>query len=148
MAREDHFVHYERVPINASRKGFHLPDDVVAKLGGGNTETGHVVLHEVLGGHVLDGPVVDPNVVREIGNGDLTTGRRVLQKFIAKVRKGHATEGHAEGGEKLTKASANYRQGEPNRKCGICSMFERPDGCSAVAGHIAPQGLCDLFERG
>lgn len=48
---------------------------------------------------------------------------------------------------KVTKASVNYREGKPARRCGICTMFRAPSGCTAVEGEIAAKDVCDLFER-
>lgn len=49
--------------------------------------------------------------------------------------------------EKATKQKANYRNGTAKRHCGICSMFRKPDSCTAVEGKISPAKLCDYFER-
>ena len=53
----------------------------------------------------------------------------------------------ADNNRKVTKTEAHYRGGNSNRKCAVCTMFERPNGCSAVRGQISPLGLCDMFER-
>ncbi len=45
---------------------------------------------------------------------------------------------------KVTKPSVNYVDvwGGP-QKCNVCSMFQKPDVCTMVAGTIAPRGHCD-----
>jgi hypothetical protein len=48
---------------------------------------------------------------------------------------------------KKTKEETNYRTGRENHRCGICTMFRKPDGCTAVTGTIRPYATCDLFER-
>jgi hypothetical protein len=48
---------------------------------------------------------------------------------------------------KKTKEETNYRTGNSRRRCGICTMFVKPDGCTAVSGIIRPFGDCDLYER-
>jgi len=48
---------------------------------------------------------------------------------------------------KATKTEAHYRGGSEKARCGICTMFEAPHGCSAVRGEISPRGLCDLYKR-
>ena len=136
---ERHKVHYERVPTHGPH-GFVVPRDVIDRLGG--DDVAHAVMADTFGFHALNAPVgtIPPNAVRDAG------GRRVISKFIEMVRRRDA-EGHAEDGPaKLSKAAADYRQGEPNRRCGLCTMFERPNGCTAVKGEISPKALCDLFE--
>jgi hypothetical protein len=146
---ERHKVHYERIETHASPHGFAIPADVIKTLGRGDPEIGNAVLLETFGVHPMAVPhsSIHLQTVREIGGGDIEAGKRVIRKFIAKVRKHHATEGHAEGGAaKLSKHEVNYRQGNPNKKCGLCSMY-RPNSCTAVAGHISPLAVCDIFDR-
>ena len=137
---ERHKVHYERVPTHGSH-GFVVPRDVIDRLGG--DDVAHAVMADTFGFHALNAPVgtIPPNAVRDAG------GRRVISKFIEMVRRRDA-EGHAEDGPaKLSKAAADYRQGEPNRRCGLCTMFEPTEtGRTAVKGDISPKALCDLFE--
>jgi hypothetical protein len=47
---------------------------------------------------------------------------------------------------KSAKTAVNYRNGSENERCGLCSMFLPPDGCTAVGGKISSQALCDLYE--
>ena len=48
---------------------------------------------------------------------------------------------------KQSKKSAGYRNAAPGvEQCRHCSMFEKPDRCSAVRGEINPVGWCELFE--
>jgi len=49
--------------------------------------------------------------------------------------------------DKMDKREVNYREGTTDTRCGLCTMFMPPHGCSAVKGVIFPQDLCDLFER-
>ena len=152
MANEKHAVHYEKVPMHGSRKGgFQLPDDVIAKLGNGDRETGLTVADQLFGHH-LDygrGPV-HPNIVRYIGGDDgdaLATGHKVLQRFVEKIR---GTEGGSEhhGAIKVAKAEAGYREhGTTTQHCSICTMFESSDNsCTLVKGKISPDGWCRYFE--
>lgn len=48
-----------------------------------------------------------------------------------------------------TKAEANYREGQPGKRCAICTMFRRgePSTCTLVKGTIGANDLCDYFER-
>jgi hypothetical protein len=50
-------------------------------------------------------------------------------------------------GTKATKAKANYRAGEGDRRCGLCTMFRPPHSCTAVKGKVDASGLCNYFER-
>lgn len=117
-----------------------LPSDVVKILGNGNEQTGHEIAAQLFGSHdALGASAVHPAVVKDLG-GDLATGHRVIEKFIAKVRKRHATQ------DKSTKAAAHYRAGTETKRCAICSMFRAPDTCTAVEGQISARALCDYFE--
>ena len=49
---------------------------------------------------------------------------------------------------KLSKTDADYTTSGTNAEhCGICTMFRRPDECTAVAGTVRPSGWCRLFEK-
>ena len=72
------------------RNSFQLPRDVINALGDGDPRAGGFIAHQLFG--VEDDPA-DPtrihgDVVRLIGHGSLAAGRRVLEKFIARVRDG------------------------------------------------------------
>ena len=55
--------------------------------------------------------------------------------------------GMASGGSvKATKTQAHYRGGTKNKRCGVCSMFQPPNSCTSVRGHISDKALCDYFE--
>lgn len=43
---------------------------------------------------------------------------------------------------KVTRRTANYRDGTREKHCSICTMWEPPSSCSAVAGEISPRGWC------
>jgi hypothetical protein len=49
--------------------------------------------------------------------------------------------------QKLSKASVNFRRAEHPRdeRCGICSMFRVPAGCTLVGGVIGVSMVCDEF---
>ena len=49
--------------------------------------------------------------------------------------------------KKETKEEVNFREGTPNKRCGLCTMFRPPASCTAVQGVIDAHDLCDLFER-
>jgi hypothetical protein len=67
---------------------FRIPDDVIRALGQGDNGRGLAVLCDTLGIHPMAGSpgTVSAATLREIGHGDITAGRRVLQKLIARVR--------------------------------------------------------------
>lgn len=48
---------------------------------------------------------------------------------------------------KATQEEVNYRAGNSERRCELCTMFRPPSSCTAVQGEISPQGDCDLFKR-
>lgn len=143
---EDNKVHYERVPLmggSAHKDGsVALPHDVVLTLGGGNADVGHAVLGDTLNFHPMQVPPgqIPAGVVRELGDGDIHKGRRVLRAFVARIR-GQYTREH-----RSTKAAAHYRQGNEDRHCAICEMFVAPNICTKVKGAISRRALCDYFE--
>jgi hypothetical protein len=91
---EDHAhggkMHYTMPSVRgmAPPGSFRIPKDVINKLGEGDPQTGGAVVHSMFG--IEDDPddptVVHPHVVRIIGAGNLAAGRRVLEKFVARVR--------------------------------------------------------------
>ena len=68
---------------------FRIPKDVFAALGDGDLKLGGAVAHAMFG--IEDDPerpdLIHPHAVRIIGNGNLNAGRRVLEKFVARVRR-------------------------------------------------------------
>ena len=47
---------------------------------------------------------------------------------------------------KATKKQAGYRAGSLKERCGLCTMFVSPHGCTAVQGKISAAAVCDFFE--
>jgi hypothetical protein len=85
-------LHYSPVPVrNMPLPGsFRVGKDIIAKLGDGDLQTGGFILQQMFG--IEDDPedptVVHPHVLRILGNGSLAAGRRVLERFVAQVRRG------------------------------------------------------------
>jgi hypothetical protein len=52
----------------------------------------------------------------------------------------------AQAADKMTRAQAEY-QDTPNGiySCGLCSLFEAPNGCKVVDGEISRDGWCKAF---
>ena len=52
----------------------------------------------------------------------------------------------ARGSDKMTRKQAEY-QDTPNGiySCGLCSLFEAPNGCKVVEGEISKDGWCKAF---
>ena len=48
--------------------------------------------------------------------------------------------------DKMTRTQAEY-QDTPNGiySCGLCSLFEAPDGCKVVEGKVSKDGWCKAF---
>jgi hypothetical protein len=84
-------LHYSPVPVRGMPLpgSFRIPKDVFAALGDGDLKLGGAIIHQMFG--IEDDPerpdVVHPHAVRIIGNGNLRAGQRVLEKFIARVRR-------------------------------------------------------------
>jgi hypothetical protein len=84
-------MHYQMPAVRgmAPSGSFRLPKDVVNKLGENDQQAGGFVAHKLFG--IEDTPadptVIHPHVVKIIGNGSLAAGRRVLERFVARVRR-------------------------------------------------------------
>ena len=52
----------------------------------------------------------------------------------------------ARGPDKMTRKQAEY-QDTPNGiySCGLCSLFEAPNGCKVVEGEVSKDGWCKAF---
>ena len=51
-------------------------------------------------------------------------------------------------GKKQTQQAANYREGNPQRSCGLCGHFDsKGKSCDVVDGEISPFGYSDLYLR-
>jgi hypothetical protein len=49
---------------------------------------------------------------------------------------------------KQTQQEANYREGNPQRSCGLCGYFDsKGKSCDVVEGEISPFGFSDLYQR-
>lgn len=89
-------LHYSMPPVRgmAPPGSFRIPKDVFAALGDGDLKAGGAVAHAMFG--IEDDPErpdrIHPHAVRIIGNGNINAGRRILEKFVARVRHG-AREG-------------------------------------------------------
>jgi hypothetical protein len=48
--------------------------------------------------------------------------------------------------DKMTRQQAEY-QDTPNGiySCGLCTLFERPNGCKVVEGEVSSDGWCKAF---
>jgi hypothetical protein len=47
---------------------------------------------------------------------------------------------------RVKKTSVDYSRGMADRRCGLCTYFQKPDGCEKVAGRIDPEYWCRLFK--
>jgi hypothetical protein len=93
-------LHYEQPAIKGqpARGSFRIPRDVFEALGHGDLKVGGAIAHRMFG--IEDEPddptVVHPHVVRIIGDGDARAGRRILEKFVAQMRRQGAQHDVAE----------------------------------------------------
>jgi hypothetical protein len=84
-------MHYTMPPVAgmAPPGSFRIPRDIFEKLGDGDLKTGGAVVHGMFG--IEDDPadptIIHPHVVRIIGNGSLAAGRKMLERFVARVRR-------------------------------------------------------------
>lgn len=75
------------MPSRIPRGAFVLPLDVIGKLGSGNPVLGEELVELMFGLGAPTARVLRPEVVADIGHGDLNAGRKVLQQFVALVRR-------------------------------------------------------------
>ncbi len=47
--------------------------------------------------------------------------------------------------EKREQSDVDYRVGDRDRHCGVCTMWRYPGHCTAVVDPVNWYGLCDLF---
>lgn len=51
-------------------------------------------------------------------------------------------------GKRIEKTEADYVKHPVNgARCGTCSMFREPDGCTLVKGSISPNGHCKFYDK-
>jgi hypothetical protein len=84
-------VHYEQPPIRGRppRGSFRIPRDVFAALGHGDLRVGGAIVAAMFSVEPGDDVTnISPDVIRDLGHGSERAGRRVLEKFIARVRHG------------------------------------------------------------
>ena len=59
-----------------------------------------------------------------------------------------APEAAVEAPAKMSQQEANYREGNPQRSCGLCGHFDsKGKSCDVVDGDISPFGYSDLYLR-
>lgn len=62
---------------------------------------------------------------------------------------GHNADGGTANAAALSKPQVHYRDAtDADRRCGTCSMFRAPNGCTLVKGLIRPGGVCDRYTPG
>jgi hypothetical protein len=118
--------------------------------------------------------ILPPEVVKEIGHGNISAGRKVLERFVESLRQKHQHEAaaptdqsdneaehgyryepvplrrYAKGGrvDKNSKADAGYEDcGDSGVICAVCNMFKEPNSCTLVGGFISRTGTCEHFEK-
>jgi hypothetical protein len=146
---------------------YHIDMRHLGALGGGDMVAGEALLHRMF---KMAGPrAVHPDAVRELGNGSITRGRRVIDRFLSRLHGDRgaddADEPEAEqqliprrdgnhgrcakgGAVRIEKNDAHYHDcADSGTICSICKMFKEPNGCSLVRGFISRTGSCRHFEK-
>jgi hypothetical protein len=73
--------------------------------------------------------------------------RKIIRAAVKGVSAGLLLElAPACASDKMTRRQAEY-QDTPSGlySCGMCSLFERPNGCKVVEGEISKDGWCKAF---
>jgi hypothetical protein len=92
LQRQHDGFYYEQPPVKGlpPRGAFTLPNDIIGTLGDGDPKAAGHVIHSTFGIEPFasdhDPRVIDSDVVRDIGHGNLNAGHRVLKKFVAMLR--------------------------------------------------------------
>jgi hypothetical protein len=76
-----------------------------------------------------------------------TSRRTVMRAFACGISAGLLLRlRRVQASEKMTRQQAEY-QDTPNGiySCGLCTLFERPNGCKVVEGKISKDGWCKAF---
>jgi hypothetical protein len=77
--------------VSIPHGSFVLPSDLATILGDGNARAGYAALDSVFH-HALHTPnlrIVPEVIVKDIGHGDITAGRKVLRAFVTLAREKH-----------------------------------------------------------
>jgi hypothetical protein len=49
---------------------------------------------------------------------------------------------------KVSKSAVSYQDSpKGNQRCDNCSLFQAPGACKNVAGDVAPQGWCKIWQK-
>jgi hypothetical protein len=80
-------VYYERINGVAPPGSFKLPHHAVHALGAGDPLRAGRTVASLFGTSADDPLTIHPDVVRQIGEGDLKAGHRVLQRFVHMLRR-------------------------------------------------------------
>jgi hypothetical protein len=72
--------------MTVSGPAFRVPIDTLKALGGGDAAAGHAALCASMGCYGHGVGIIPGEMVQAIGNGSLSKGRAVLNKFVAMVR--------------------------------------------------------------
>src|SRR5262249_52672568 len=73
---------------------YHLSDHDLVALGGGDAELGHAALNAVLPFVVAQRGIIPEWALTLLGQGDTASGRKVIDKFIAKAHAKHRAKDH------------------------------------------------------
>jgi hypothetical protein len=72
--------------------------------------------------------------------------RDILHAVLAGAASAAAAPARAQ--QKLSQHDAQYQDTpKDHHACGVCTLFQPPQGCKVVEGPISPHGWCQLFEE-
>jgi hypothetical protein len=134
-------VYYQRVPLQPEivkrlheharriipKGSYYVPLASMAALGRGDAEAGERILHKMF---VMAAPgAVHPHALRELGNGSIRSGRKVLQKFLDRAetppadQQGEPEAEHSHGGR------VDWRGGDVHyERIPLAKIIPQPDG--------------------
>jgi len=83
---------------------------------------------------------------RDLGERDMLSRRSILAKVARAMAAPPLLAVAARAADKMTRKQAEY-QDTPNGiySCGLCSLFEAPNGCKVVEGAVSKDGWCKAF---
>jgi hypothetical protein len=87
------------------------------------------------------------DIRRDFGERNMLSRRSIMAKIASAIAASPLLAAVAVcAADKMTRTQAEY-QDTPNGiySCGLCSLFEAPDGCKVVEGKVSKDGWCKAF---
>ena len=86
------------------------------------------------------------HIGRNLGERNVLSRRSIMATAAKAITASPLFAAIARASDKMTRKQAEY-QDTPNGiySCGLCSLFEAPNGCKVVEGEVSKDGWCKAF---